>query len=170
MVAGSPGYTSPMTRVLLAIDESDGAHFAALTAASLFGPEATYLAVHVEPAQHGATTEWGPVYGYPYPAVPPASVRDHETLRAALDEARLIAAQQAGAIGIGATPVGEIGDPATAIERVADEYDVDVVVVGSHQRGWFQRLFEDSVVDDLLRAGGIPLLVVPEPDFTTDSP
>ncbi|MDW3215783.1 MAG: universal stress protein [Ilumatobacteraceae bacterium] len=157
-----------MTTVLLAIDETDAAHFAALTAVSLFGPDATYLAVHVEPAAHGSTPRWGPIYGYPYPPVPVVSAMRLDGgagTQDAINDARLVAAQQVAALGVDAAPVGEVGDPATAIGAVASEHDVDVVVLGAHQRGWFGRLFDDSVVDDLRRVSEVPLLVVPEPDL-----
>ena len=157
-----------MARVLLAIDETDAAHFAALTAVSLFGPDATYPAVHVEPTPPGSKQRWGPVYGYPYPPVPvpPTQFGDRSTMRTAIDTARLVAAQQVAELGVDAEPIGDVGDAATAIEAVAVEHAIDVVVVGAHQRSWFRRLVDDSVVDDLRRDGLLPLLVVPEPDLS----
>jgi len=152
-----------MTDVLLALDETDESHLAALTATVLFGPDANYLAVHAEPSPAGTPVLWGPVYGYPYPAVTTARLGDPDLRRQAIEEARLVAAQQAGALGIDATPVGEVGDPADAIKRVAHDHRVDVVVVGAHHRSWFRQLFDPSVTADLIESAAVPILVVPSP-------
>lgn len=163
-----------MNTVLLALDDSDSAYFAALTATSLFGAEASYLAVHVEPAPTGANEVWGPVYGYGYPAVAPTQLHDPTSRREAIDEARLIAAEHTGALGLEATPVGDVGDPAQAIGRIAHDHGVDVVVVGESRRGWLSRLLSLSVTDDLLKSdllksARVPLLVVPAPDDWADA-
>jgi nucleotide-binding universal stress UspA family protein len=59
-----------------------------------------------------------------------------------------------------AESIGDVGDPAYAILRAADEHDVDLIVVGSHTHSWFSRLFTGSVSNDLLREADIPVLVV----------
>ena len=46
-----------------------------------------------------------------------------------------------------ATAVGDTGDPADAIIAAAKSQSADVVVVGTHERGWFKRLFSSSVSD-----------------------
>lgn len=58
------------------------------------------------------------------------------------------------------TAVGDVGDPAAAIIDAAHANQVDVVVVASHDRGWFSRLFTGSVKDDLLRSADFSVLVV----------
>lgn len=150
-----------MTTVLLALDETDASHLAALTATALFGPDARYLAVHSKPSPPGEPLMWGPVYGYPYAAVPSERLADVDLRRDVIDEARVRAAHHAAELGIDALPVGEVGDPAEAIERVAIDHDADVVVVGAHQRSWFRRLFEESVSKNLIDAATVPILVVP---------
>lgn len=42
----------------------------------------------------------------------------------------------------------------------AGEHDADVIVVGSHERGWWSKLLSSSVTDDVLDASTIPALVV----------
>ena len=44
-----------------------------------------------------------------------------------------------------ATVVGEIGLEPDAILSAADEYKVDVIAVGDHDRGWFSQLMSPSV-------------------------
>ena len=62
-----------------------------------------------------------------------------------------------------ATALGIIGDPATAIIDVGLEHSADVIVVGTHQRGWLDRLLSTSVADDVRRESPLPVLVVPLP-------
>jgi nucleotide-binding universal stress UspA family protein len=147
--------------VLLALDDTDESHFAALTATTLFGPDTEYLAVHVEQSVRLGRNLVGPVYGYPYPVLPTDVPGDAETRRAAVERARATAKELADEAGVRATPLGDVGDPAHAIRDLAEEHGADVVVVGDHQRGWFRRLLDISVTAELLRTAGVPILVVP---------
>jgi len=56
----------------------------------------------------------------------------------------------------------ELGDVASTICRVAEELDVDVVVVGSHGRTGLGRLFLGSVSEHVVRHAPCPVLVVRE--------
>ena len=58
-----------------------------------------------------------------------------------------------------AKPLGETGDPAEAIIAAARDYDADVIVVGSHEHGWFGRLFTPSVGAKVVRKADTPVLV-----------
>lgn len=156
-----------MTTVLLAFDETDASLLAGLTATMLFGAEANYLAVHVEPILGRGADLWGPVYGYPFPALPAGALIDRESRETAVTRARLIAAQAADAAGVDAAPIGEVGDPAEAILRVAQDFNVDVVVVGDHDRSWFRRLLERSVADELVKIADLPILLIPSPGDQT---
>jgi nucleotide-binding universal stress UspA family protein len=52
------------------------------------------------------------------------------------------------------------GDPADAISRAAEAKDVDLIVVGSGDKGLIQRWFGRSVSEDLTRELPRPVLVV----------
>ncbi len=54
----------------------------------------------------------------------------------------------------------ELGEPVETILRVAEEQDVDLVVVGTTNKNWWDRLLQGSVSDDLVRKGPRPVLVV----------
>ena len=43
------------------------------------------------------------------------------------------------------------------------EHSADVIVVGTHQRGWLDRLLTTSVADEVRRESPLPVLVVPLP-------
>ena len=58
------------------------------------------------------------------------------------------------------TPLGDVGDPATAIIEAAHAHAVDVVVIASHGRSWFSRLLSGSVEHDLLREADFAILVL----------
>ena len=77
---------------------------------------------------------------------------------AATEEART-AADESGLPN--AEAIGEIGDPADAIVRAAEESDADVIVLGTRERGWFDRLIHPSVSKYVVRHADIPVLVVP---------
>jgi nucleotide-binding universal stress UspA family protein len=54
----------------------------------------------------------------------------------------------------------EVGDVAKTICRIAEERDVDVIVVGSHGRTGLERLFLGSVSEHVVRHAPCPVLVV----------
>jgi nucleotide-binding universal stress UspA family protein len=119
---------------------------------------------------------WGDeplVAGYPYPIVMPggsivatASIDVHDQghpgrpVNAPVDDAAYTAESVATEAGVFATSIGDVGDPSEAILRAADSHDADVIVVGSHDRGWFSRLVRPSVSSDVVRHAHVPVLVV----------
>ncbi|HEX5468297.1 MAG TPA: universal stress protein [Gaiellaceae bacterium] len=56
--------------------------------------------------------------------------------------------------------VPTVGPPADAIVRLAQERGVDLIVVGSRHKRFFERLVEGSVNQDVLRRAGCDVLVV----------
>jgi nucleotide-binding universal stress UspA family protein len=158
-----------MTRVLVAVDDSESSVHAAETAHRLFGDTAEYFAVNVTNIVDLASIPWygagwGSPYAAPYGAVwsyrsdvtlDPEGIADGETTaeaqaREVADESGLPAAEV----------VGEEGDPADAVLRAAEEHHVDVIVVGTHHRGWFDRLVRPSVSKEIIKESKVPVLVV----------
>jgi nucleotide-binding universal stress UspA family protein len=92
-----------------------------------------------------------------YPLVSPITAEDRVR---AVDEASQEAVELAGQAEVRAQPIGAVGDPATAILQVAETQRIDVIVVGSHERSWFDRLFHGSVAADVVRKANVPVLVV----------
>jgi nucleotide-binding universal stress UspA family protein len=54
----------------------------------------------------------------------------------------------------------ELGDVAPTVCRIADDVGADVIVVGSHGRTGFGRLFLGSVSEHIVRHAPCPVLVV----------
>jgi nucleotide-binding universal stress UspA family protein len=161
-----------MTTVLLAIDDSQDSRRAAAVAAACFGPDATYLAIYVDDRRPmstgmmwGAGVGWGGVYAYPelYSHLAHRSREvDGATGPAdAFDAAQEHAEELAASVGVVAEPLGDVGDPATAIVNAARAHGADVIAVGTHDRGWFEKLLSPSTTKELMQGSDIPLFVVP---------
>lgn len=55
----------------------------------------------------------------------------------------------------------KIGDPVQSILDAAEETNADVIVVGSNNKGFFERLVFGSVSDQILKDPDRPILLVP---------
>jgi nucleotide-binding universal stress UspA family protein len=151
-----------MTKVLIAVDETDASRHAAEVAAALF-PDSDFLALCVAAtpiAWMPPGAEWG--YVMPYTELPPR----RGDLNSLDDEAAARAAERAKEVTAdlgSARTIGEVGDPTTSILRAADEHHVDVIVVGSHHKNWLTRLIEGSIADSVAHHATVPVLVVAAP-------
>lgn len=158
-----------MIRVLVAVDETEGSVRAAEAAHRLFGDDAEYLAVNVTNLVDMAAIPWyGAGWGAPYSApygavwayrtdVTPVTGEEVTGEEVAKTHAQEVAEQSGLA---DAEAVGEEGDPAAAVLRAAQQRNVDVIVVGTHERGWFDRLIRPSVSKEIVKTSPIPVLVV----------
>lgn len=168
-----------MTRVMIAVDGSELDAPLARTAHRLFGADADYWAVNVQgagayglgavpttfPAMYGGSlVGFGSAYPYvapdPYQVSTPAG-DDDGAVDAARERADATAESAVDEAGISdAGRVVEVGDPPEAILRAASEHDIDVIVVGDHDRSWWSRLFAPAVGSELIDRAEIPVLVV----------
>lgn len=152
-----------MTKVLIAVDDSATSISAAKTAHRLFGDDADYVVLNVSPTP----MVWGDdayLYGVVYPVAIPMGGADGQpfaqSTRAQKAEAVHTAEDVAAAAGLDeVTPIGDTGDAAHAIVKAATDHHADVIVVGSHERGWFSRLIMPSVSGFVIRESDIPVLV-----------
>ena len=151
-----------MTTVLIAVDDSDDAVETACAAHKFFGDDAAYFVINV-----GRLGLPGMMWGTPYPVMGAALMYPQMWAQTAdatqsVEETAAIRAEVVAheAAVPDATTLGDAGDPARAILRAGREHRADVVVVGSHERGWFSRLFAGSVSDHVVKESEIPVLVV----------
>lgn len=168
-----------MTRVMIAVDGSELDAPLAATAYRLFGVDADYFAVNVQGSAAYAIgavpTTFPMMYGgspvgfgsaYPFIAPNPYDVRDatdgdRSGVANADERAASTAESAVDDAGISdAEPVAEVGDPPDAILRAAHEHDIDVIVVGDHDRSWWSRFFAPAVGSQLIDRAEIPVLVV----------
>lgn len=159
-----------MTHVLIAADDTEESVHAATTARELFGDTARYTVVSVARTDvmwGGSAMTWGVPYTMAAPPVGvpgPPLVFDQPT-SAPHQRPIDLAERQADEVLVAAhltnaDAMGEVGDPADAIIRAAEQCRADVIVVGSHDRNWFSRLFTRSVTKDVVREAAVPVLVV----------
>jgi nucleotide-binding universal stress UspA family protein len=159
-----------MTQVLIAVDDSDCSIKAARVAFDLFGAEATYTVVNVADQSPMMWGDGALLYGVGYPVVmaptgvvvgsgAPAGSSDVDT--AEIDAAMQVALDVATEADIpNPQVVGETShDPATAIISAAHHRQADVIVIGSHDRSWFSKLFIPSVAGSVVKEADIPVLI-----------
>lgn len=155
-----------MRRVLLAVDESDGAGRAAEFVDRFFGGdgdvELTAVNVARAPIVWGAApagwvVPFGAVYGWPWGPAGPEQQAVDQAMERAEREAASVAEEQA-------PPDAEVevvfGNPVDAIQLAAIEHDADLIVVGSNHKNLLQRWFTGSVSDEVVRHAPCPVLVV----------
>ncbi len=138
-------------KILVALDDSPNSARAAHEAAHLFPGSQFYVINVTEVPQMAllAAAEFGAVL----------TITNEELKTQGPSEADI--ADLARRSGLDrATVLTTVGDPSTAICRAADEHDVDVVVVGSHDKGVLRRLLDPSVADSVVHRSHRPVLVV----------
>ena len=79
-----------------------------------------------------------------------------EYSRGRLDQARAYLGER----GLEAELVPSTGEPAEAIVALAKERDADLIVVGMRKKGFFERLVEGSVAQDIMRSATCDVLAV----------
>ncbi|MET0911372.1 MAG: universal stress protein [Ilumatobacteraceae bacterium] len=154
-----------MTRVLIAVDGTSSDRIIVNSTHKLFGDDAEYVLINVrrDPMMIAATT-----VGVGMTAMVPAvdlrseyGDSEGDTLQSeadlATDTAR--AAAVAGDLD-GAVAVGEIGLEPDAILGAAEEYAVDVIAVGDHDRNWFSKMMSPSVSEAVTERADVPVLVI----------
>ena len=55
----------------------------------------------------------------------------------------------------------EYGSTADGILNCSKEFGADLIIVGTHEKGVFDRFFSGSVAEDVVRHSPVPVLVVP---------
>ena len=150
--------------VLIAIDGKSLSGRVVRTAHRLFGEDASYLAINVGP---GPYTQMSWAYVLPVTG-PSASVRAawvDDAVMEGVDTGMAHAEAEASEVmhdaGLSqATPLGDVGDPTTAIVRAAHHHHADVVVIGADVRSWLSHLVGGSVERQLLHEADFAVLVV----------
>jgi nucleotide-binding universal stress UspA family protein len=160
------GTVGRMTRVLIAVDGSSSDRIIVNSTHQLFGDDAEYVLINVrrDPMMVAATT-----IGVGMTAMVPAvdlrtEYGDVDTLQSEADLATDTAKAAAADADLDdVVAVGEIGLEPDAILHAADEYAVDVIAVGDHDRGWFSKLISPSVSEAITDRADVPVLVIRVP-------
>lgn len=107
----------------------------------------------VPPAVAGSVAAGGTV---PLPQPAPAGPALEELARRQLERARTVLASRK----VASEYVVELGDPAEQLLELADERDADLIVVGSRERGFLERLLGRSVDEAVARRSDRDVLLV----------
>jgi len=161
-----------MRRVLVAIDGSEATHRVVAFVNDFFrgdggADDVEVIGVNVGLAGTVPPTGFvipdGAMFGMAYPwYYDRPSAEWAEITARDDDEARREAAAVVAQSGLeDAQALGRLGEPADTIVRVADEQDVDLIVVGDNHRGALQRLLAPSTSREVVKRSERPVLVVP---------
>jgi len=149
-----------MKRILVAVDESPASRRAAQFVDGFFrGDDVSIVAVNVArvPMEWMPAAPYGRTYAWPAAAVADGSVIDDALAREEAT-AEAIAVEQAPR---DAHVEVVFGETVEAILQAAEDESADLIVVGSTDKGFLQRLLGGSVSERLTRAAALPVLVVP---------
>ncbi len=145
LVAAAPSDT--FARVLVATDLSDAAPAtirAARDVAGLFG--STVRALHVVE---------------PLPSIPDVGIEPDECAHLEVAEAETKASLAALGVDRTIEALVQCGAPARTIADHAADWPADLVVVGSHGKGWIDRVLLGSTTERLLNRLPCSLLIIP---------
>jgi nucleotide-binding universal stress UspA family protein len=162
-----------MKRIVVGYDGSDAAERALARAADLaqafsarlcvvsvsgLATVATPVSAFEPTAELGPAAVAGPVApGGTVPLPEPVASQEQEELaRRQLERARISLARRK----IETEYVVELGDPAERLLEVADQRDADLIVVGSRERGFLERLLGRSVDEAVARRSERDVLLV----------
>jgi nucleotide-binding universal stress UspA family protein len=143
IVRGRPGSASAGAgTIVMAVAGGDDVAPAARAAAAVAQPDASVIVVHVAQAMVG-------VQGFAY-------VETRDEIRETISRAcELLTEAGISAHGL----VAHHGPVATAVSNIAQDYNADLIVVGSSRMGDIGSLFLGSVSHDLLHVTDRPVLV-----------
>jgi len=99
-----------------------------------------------------------------YPAMAPVAADDSLIEGRFVPQAEDYLNEQADKLrnaGLDVIVVTVVDDPASAIIRVAEEYDVDAIVMSTHGRSGLSRWLFGSVTSKVLSVVAVPVFVVP---------
>jgi nucleotide-binding universal stress UspA family protein len=150
-----------MPHILVAVDKTEGSRRAAEFVNRFFaGMDVSITAVNVarSPANTMPAVPYGKVYPWPWPGTPTPD-------QTALDEAWEREEQAAQAVALAQAPDDAdvevvFGEAVEAISLAAEDENADLIVVGSNDKGFLQRLLGGSVSQGLARKAPRPVLIV----------
>lgn len=154
-----------LKKILIAIDFTENSAYAFLRAVNLAQRyNAKIIILHViEPLPHMARTYTGPTVEAAF--YKEKEIADVERIKKALDIfcKKIDAHIDGQCIDLVSEILVRVGHPMNEILEAADEKECDLIVVGSHGKGFLKRAFLGSVSQSVLTRTRKLVLVVPMP-------
>ncbi len=152
----------PFKKVLIALDYDNHAHIIAemgYSVAKAMGAEVVLLHVLVDATYYSAY-EYSPMMGLGgYGGASFSTIVEEKGLEQAafnfLENVRNHLGDQEITLKVGE------GDFADIIVNRADNYNSDLIVLGSHKKGWFEKMLAGDITEKVLHQTQVPLLIVP---------
>lgn len=151
VVSALPPATTQFERVVAAVDFSPASVRAATTAMALMGKSGTLVLLFVRKPNPYLTADETRAL---------ATQRAEEVQR--LERLRLMIAQLAPT-GVEVESVSVVGDPAYSILGYVQEFNAQLVAVGTHGGGFLERLLIGSVADTVLHSAACSVLAAHAP-------
>lgn len=146
--------------ILIAVDNSVASRQAAEVAFSMFGSEPHYSVISVAELQPMMVGRWGAgAFSDAAMFLPVVE----EAAKQSAERAALLAAEQQSADSSSPHDVEVLtvaGSAGRGICKAAEEQGSDLIVIGSHDRSFWDRLFDPSVGRYLVEHAPCPVLVV----------
>jgi nucleotide-binding universal stress UspA family protein len=146
-----------VARVLIGVDGSELGRRAAQRAIALLGSADAVTIVHVVRPTTPITMMPSTAIAGAIPVDDAAIAESNESL---VRNAEADVAATARELGVDAATRVVTGDPGLELCRMADDDDIDVIVVGSHGSGFLKRVLLGSVSHHVLHHAHCPVLVV----------
>ena len=146
-----------MSTVLLATDGSDLASTAMAKGVALLGRDHRFVTLAVVPPVFVPTASTSPMDTHPT-LVDTELEHELEAKQRAVQDTEIH--ELDAVLDIRAEHLVEIGEPGPMICDVAERVGADIIVIGSHGHGWFQRVLLGSVSTHVLHHAHCPVLVI----------
>ncbi|NBW94468.1 MAG: universal stress protein, partial [Bacteroidetes bacterium] len=111
---------------------------------------------------HVVNLEYYPYYGFGSDAYPEIK----KSMIEASEEKLIELATELQGAGLDVSWKTIKGHPAAALRQLAEEADIDLIVIGSHGRSGFDRAMVGSVSEKVLRSAHCPVMIVNTGDET----
>jgi nucleotide-binding universal stress UspA family protein len=150
-----------MKKVLLNVDDTKGSKRVLASFRNVIGHAEEIILLHV--AQPEGRTLMTAMLGEPEMSTLRESLKDTELMEALDSKGEKILAyfrqelENSGQSNI--TTMIRTGNPVDEILKVADEEDVDLLVLGCNGRKWYQKLITGCVAKDVEKMAKVPVLV-----------
>jgi nucleotide-binding universal stress UspA family protein len=157
---GKAGRSMTMSRIVIGYDGTHAAEHALTRVAELAGAfDSTVIVVSVAARQPLPASGAFGLTPYRYLPDDVDDAVDEQLLRAHQERVQAFFAS----VGVPVSFTGVIGDPADEILAAAEEHDADLIVVGTREPGFVERLLGGSVSQGIARRAHRDVLIVHAP-------